>query len=531
MKIGIDFGTCFSCVAISDGPALNVDLVRGKTDSGIPTLFAYDPARGKELFGDDCATAGMATGSNTIRYIKRTARQNINAEVVSGGKKYTSRQVIKSFLGNLIKEIKSKAEESDEISNPDIEEITVTAPVGIMSGYMTATDYNGMLFNILKELLPKLPENKIHILHEPVAAALSYLHKHSRRRSSVTEQTVLVFDLGGGTLDVSLVEYKPNKTDAAKDEFTIIAKGGDLALGGNDWDNAWAEHVLSTCGIKRENLSAAELARFSANVTRSKHDISTYGDGSVSFNASGKTYDKYFREKDFNRVTSHLFDKAMALVKKTVSDASLPYSKIDKIVLVGGGSNMPEIKTRMKKEFGAYVSEENIIQHEPSKAIAKGAALFSKLSGAIVKAGRDGAAASGNPVADIVGCTYGFESTNSELDRLMIYNLIYKGTPYNGNIEVSAPTNFHAKHDSQTQITFDVYESDCRKDIDDTNRWMDKSMGKPNGMTITLDIPKEYIGNATGFKVTPSISINSNGIIVFILTDLKGKRYTVPNKV
>ncbi len=517
MILGIDFGTCFSSIAAMSGWA-PVSSIFDKNNKGIPTKFMYSKLQSKALYGNECNVGEARTHSeDVVLYMKKTIRQNpknIDMEIVSGGKSFTIRGIVAGYLNYLLEEAKKKAAQSQEFLTTEIEEITVTVPVGIAEGQMTATDYNRHIRSVMTDLTG-LPVDKIHIVQEPVAAAIYYLYGEDTRTKYKSKKSILVFDLGGGTLDVTIVAHDPIAMS-----YAIKAKEGDLNLGGNDWDNALAELIMSKLNIKKQDFSQDEYNRFHDNVIKLKEQLSDTEDDEeilVSFKCGGVSKCTEITKIEFEEATKHLLDRAMEITKKALfANSSLGAKAIDQIVLVGGGSNMPQIRDRMVGEFGAFLGENNILTHDPSKAIAKGAAIFSKLDNAHV-----------NIVKDIATLTYGFGSTNSELHKSMIYNLLFKGTAFdeNGVIFVKTPIAFVGLTPDQKEIQWIVYESDVNaKDCLD-GHWIDYGANAhKNGMSITITVPKEYSGKADKYRCFPSFKLDTNGILEITITDEKGKQ-------
>ena len=524
MIIGIDFGTRFSCVAFMNGLIPVTDYINDPNKTGIPTIFMYSRNLNKELYGYECLSAEAAMNSaDVIQNMKRTIRENpnnLNATVMSGGKNYTIKDIVRKYLMYLIAQAKSAAIQSGEFSNTNIEWVTITVPVGIAEGQMTATDYNKLLVDTITEITG-LSENKVSVLEEPVSAAISYLYSENIRKEYSNKQTILVFDLGGGTLDVTIVEHNPTTM-----EYAIKAKEGDLKLGGNNWDEALSNAVLSKVGISGSFGAAEEESRFKNSIIRLKHDLTGNEESIVVFKYNGSTKFADFTRLEFERTTKNLLDRAIAVTKKTISSFSGGLSGIDKIILVGGSSNMPQIRKRMLTEF-ALLGEVNIVTHDPSKAIAKGAAIYAiKLSfnpnPNVTVTGGVGA------VRDIATHTYGFNSRRSSDGKNMIYNLLFKGTKFDsaGKIVVKSDTSFVACEDSQTKVSWTVYESNEKKRTGDNANWMEYGSNEnQNGMKVTVAIPPEYLGKASQYPCWVTFSLDQRtGILEIIVTDRDGKR-------
>lgn len=226
MIIGIDFGTCFSSAAIMNGLIPVTSYVKDTTGEGVPSLFMYSAEKNMEMYGEECTTGeAFRHSADIVRYMKRTVRenpQNLDMTIRSGGKDFAIGEVIEKYMTFLVSKIREGAIKSGEFSNNEIEAVTITAPVGISSDSMMASDYNRLLQDCMCRIT-NLPRDKVRVLQEPVAAAISYLYSEDIRTHYDDIQRIMVFDLGGGTLDVTIVEHNPKAMT-----YEILAKEGDL---------------------------------------------------------------------------------------------------------------------------------------------------------------------------------------------------------------------------------------------------------------------------------------------------------------
>ncbi|MBQ4585078.1 MAG: Hsp70 family protein [Clostridia bacterium] len=509
MIIGIDFGTCFSSIAIMNGLIPVTNFGTTGDARGIPTLFMFSKALNTELYGTDCEIGEAVVNSKeVVRYMKKIVRQNpnnLNATIRTNGKDYTIKEILKKYLAFLLAKAKDNARRIGEISNLDFERIAITAPVGIAEGQMTATDYNQLLVDTVVEITG-VSKDKVSIIQEPVGAAMAYLYSDDLRRIYSKKQTIMVFDLGGGTLDVTILEHDPYLK-----EYSIKDKDGDLQLGGNDWDQALAGLVMKKSGATGDILDPEEKSKFISKVVRLKEDLTPNVAGEIFFKKEGKSYFADVTRAEFESASKPLLDNAVKVVKRVLGRYK---GTIDKIVLVGGASNMPQIEARLKSEFANIVNgEENIFRFDPSKAISKGAAVYA------MKLEEDDGDNRAKP-KDILSHTYGVDSHKDGVH--MIYNILYKGESKPAS--ATAATTFMPREDSQTKAAFTVYESDAIRTGDDSNsNWVSLSAGNSNGIRVTVDVPQEYLGRATKFEITPELSIDENEILTINVRDSKGK--------
>lgn len=503
MIIGIDFGTCFSNVAIMRGNIPSVTYIDQykQNDLGIPSLIRCDD--GDFLYGLECLAYN---DDNNIKDLKSQIRQFGTGRKVEfrNNRQFSLKEIAEKYIGYLIDIIQKAARDSGEFDNIEIEEVTITAPVGIANKQLSATLYVEMLSDILANITG-LQKNKIHILHEPVAAAISYLNSTANKENN---QTILVFDLGGGTLDVSVVEYDRNN-DSILGQYSVKAKNGDLNLGGNDWDDRLAHLVLQKAALEEE-LSEEEQIDFAESIRELKHKLSKNVCDAVVFKA-GKNYKTIFVDRgEFEAATKELLEQAKKLTRKTV-DAYMNNGgkQINKIILVGGSSKMPQIIDGIRNQFKEIASQ-NIIVHDPSNAICKGAGIFAKIH---------------SYVTDTAPHTYGFKARNSTTGQKEIYNLLFRGDKFDesGFIRKRSKTVFFPTEDDQTEVYFKAYESDAAL-TDCRDNWLEFSNGeRSNGIEVKLPIPENCLGHARQFKLYPEFVLDYNGILVLNIYNQHGE--------
>ncbi len=510
MIVGIDFGTCFSSAAIMSG-LIPVTNYASDTNEGIPSLFMYSEEAGRELYGIECTGKEAAENEDdVVRYMKRLVRadpDSLSSTVVSGGREYTLAEVIEKYLTYLVAKVRKGAMDSGEFPDDRIEAVTITAPVGIAKGQMMASDYNRLLQETMGRITG-LGTDRVTVVQEPVAAAISYLYSADIRKHYDAPQTILVFDLGGGTLDVTVLEHDPFAMT-----YEIKAKEGDLELGGNDWDSHLADLVMEKVGLEQFQSRTDESA-FRRDITRLKENLTLNDKAGMMFDDGDEEYMVKVTREEFDACTIDLLDRAVGVVRRTLESCD---ADVDRIVLVGGGSNMPQIRERLTSEFSTSPDDGFVELFEPSKAIAKGAAVFAKLNSS-----SDGCA-QGPTVIDIAAHTYGFDSHRDGKDE-MIYNMIFKGTSFGDSdrITVRSRTSFVPMRDNQSVVSFRIYESEAA-DTDDG--WMEYGSGETyNGLEVTVQVPPEYLGKARGFSMWPEMTLDSNGILDITIRDRAGNR-------
>lgn len=514
MKIGIDLGTTNTSVQLYIGKNLLADL--DGYELGIPTLFMHNGETGKDHFGHECVGQSYVFShpEDVVRNIKTKARTepakiNTPGTIISGGKPYSYREVIKLYLEYILNLVKTKSYAL--YGDNTIQGVCITVPASSGSAMMLSSEYREMLSDILVELTG-LPRSKIYVISEPVAAAVHYLSGFDGDPVGSGNQTILVFDLGGGTLDVTVMTCDNTDGQPSYAEKKI---DGDPDLGGNHWDKMLATYILEQLGLNSRNpgfIDSTEEFGFLEAVVAAKHNLTTRPKTVCSFYLNNEPYSVSITRETFDSVTSSLFEKAVALARKVADTYD---GNIDKIVLVGGSSNMPQIRQAIEEAFSEF-KPEDIVIHDPSKAIAKGAATYLGMMSNGVEPRP--------PVDPIAESTYGWSSLNSFKNppKEMLYNILMKETPFNKqtSITVDVDSAFHAVHNEQKEVTFTVYESNVTADECEEGHWIDFGIGqKECGIEVTVPVAPEYLGRAREYNLYPRMRLDMNGVLSMEIYD------------
>ena len=344
--IGIDLGTTNSCVCVMEGQESKV-IANPEGARTTPSVVAF---KGDEIIVGEAAKRQAITNPNTIISIKRhmgedTYRVDVN------GKKYTPQQISAMILQNL----KATAE---AYLGEKVTEAVITVPAYFNDAQRQATKDAGKIAGL---------EVK-RIINEPTAAALAYgIDKQDK------EQTVLVFDLGGGTFDVSIL-------DLADGTFEVKSTSGDTHLGGDDFDQKIIDWLVD--GFKKENsvdLSKDKMAlqRLKDAAEKAKKDLSgvTTTEISLPFISMGAAGPLHLNttltRAKFEDLTRDLVQKCLGPVKRAMSDAGLTANDIDQVLLVGGSTRIPAVQELVKNELGKQPNK----SVNPDEAVALGAAI------------------------------------------------------------------------------------------------------------------------------------------------------------
>jgi molecular chaperone DnaK len=373
--IGIDLGTTNSCAAIVEDGG-NVKLIPYKGgEYTIPSIFAIDD-KGNELIGNEAKRQWQLNPRNTIYGSKRLVGRHYKSDIVDAMKKVVAYSVRPGKKNDVVLDVGKKEFSLQEISAKILNKIRDVAAnylkTPIKRAVVTVPAYfNDRQRQTVKEAGKLIDLEVVRIINEPTAAALAY------GAGKGVNKKVLVYDLGGGTFDVSIIEIRDRI-------FEVKATGGDVFLGGIDFDNAIIHHVLtdfvSKTGIDLATDPVA-MQRIKDLAERTKIDLSARDE--VQFNipfitmtAQGQplNIEMKFSRKMLEKLTNHLVDRTLQMVARVLVDSGLSTKDIDEVLLVGGQTRMPIVQDRLTKFFGKTPSK----GVHPDEAVAVGAALYAK---------------------------------------------------------------------------------------------------------------------------------------------------------
>ena len=373
--IGIDLGTTNSCAAIVEDGG-NVKLIPYKGgEYTIPSIFAIDD-KGNELIGYEAKRQWQLNPKNTIYGSKRLVGRHYKSDIVDAMKKVVAYSVRPGKKNDVVLDVGKKEFSLQEISAKILNKIRDVAAnylkTPIKRAVVTVPAYfNDRQRQTVKEAGKLIDLEVVRIINEPTAAALAYGAGKS------VNKKVLVYDLGGGTFDVSIIEIRDRV-------FEVKATGGDVFLGGIDFDNAIIHHVLTDFAAKTGIDLATDpvaMQRIKDLAERTKIDLSARDD--VQFNipfitmtAQGQplNIEMKFTRKMLEKLTNHLVDRTLQMVARVLVDSGLSTKDINEVLLVGGQTRMPVVQDRLTKFFGKTPSK----GVHPDEAVAVGAALYAK---------------------------------------------------------------------------------------------------------------------------------------------------------
>jgi len=346
--VGIDLGTTNSCVAVLEGgePVVIPNAEGARTT---PSVVAFSNS-GEVLVGEVAKRQAVTNVDRTIRSVKRHMGTDWKSSI--DGKEYRPQQISAFVLQKLKRDAEAYLGES-------VTNAVITVPAYFSDAERQATKEAGEIAGLTVD----------RIINEPTAAALAYgLDKGD------SEKTVLVFDLGGGTFDVSLL-------DIADGVFEVKATNGDNRLGGDDWDHT----VMEWLATQFKNKNGVDLLedkmarqRLQEAAERAKIELSSASETTINLpyitaSASGPLHlDEKLTRAEFQRLTQDLLDRCRAPFNAVIKDAGISVDKIDEVLLVGGSTRMPAVAELVKELTGGKEPNKGV---NPDEVVALGASL------------------------------------------------------------------------------------------------------------------------------------------------------------
>jgi molecular chaperone DnaK len=347
--VGIDLGTTNSVVTVLEGGEPTV-IANSEGSRTTPSVVAF-AKNGEVLVGQSAKNQAVTNVDRTIRSVKRHMGTNWSTPEIDG-KKYTPQEISARILQKL------KRDAETYLGEP-VTDAVITVPAYFEDAQRQATKEAGDIAGL----------NVLRIVNEPTAAALAYgLDKGE------TEQTILVFDLGGGTFDVSLLEIGDGVIE-------VKATAGDNHLGGDDWDQKVMDHLVKTFNVSNGiDLSKDKLAMQRLREAAEKAKIELSGAQSTNINlpyitagAEGPLHlDVTITRAEFQRMTQDLLERTRAPFNQAIRDAGISVGQIDHVVLVGGSTRMPAVTDLVREMTGGKEPNKGV---NPDEVVAIGAAL------------------------------------------------------------------------------------------------------------------------------------------------------------
>jgi molecular chaperone DnaK len=353
--VGIDLGTTNSAVAVLEGgePTIIANAEGGRTT---PSVVAFSKG-GEVLVGEIAKRQAVTNVDRTIRSVKRHIGTDWKSPEIDG-KTYTAQEISARILQKLKRDAESYLGE-------DVTDAVITVPAYFDDHERQATKEAGEIAGL----------NVLRIINEPTAAALAYGLDKGKE-----DELILVFDLGGGTFDVSLLEVGKDPEDGFS-TIQVRATSGDNQLGGDDWDERIVNHLLTTV----KNTSGVDLSKDKIAMQRlrdaaeqAKKELSSSTSTNVSMqylsmSENGPIHlEETISRAQFEQLTKDLLDRTKQPFQNVIKDAGIALSDIDHVVLVGGSTRMPAVSTLVKELTGGKEPNKGV---NPDEVVAVGASL------------------------------------------------------------------------------------------------------------------------------------------------------------
>lgn len=481
---GIDLGTTYSCISQVDKFDQAVVLRNFEGDATTPSAVYFESAD-SIIVGKDAKGMLATEPDNTVVFVKREIGVDESYDKSSGKFPYCydPTEISAFILKKLVKDA------NDLGDNPEpIKDVVITCPAYFGTKERMQTKQAGEIAGL----------NVLAIINEPTAAAISYGMKVDEKK------TILVYDLGGGTFDVTIITVNGGA-------IKVVATGGDHHLGGVDWDTALAEYLLMAYnqehGTNYTLDSDPELKyTLLLDAENKKKQLSAKQSVTYTLQYDGNRSRIEISRELFDDITSRFLDETVDATRKIIEIAKEKgYNQIDEFLLVGGSSRMPQVKARIAKEFGVEPK-----LNDPDECVAKGAAIYA-MNEAYRNAVRqweegdidekpDPLQSKRTSVVNVTSKTYGIGIINNR-----VCNYIFA----NSSLPAKRTIPLYTVVDNQPGLSLPIFESDFTNEQEDgtvDDKYCTEICKEPPVLRLTKNWPKDTLCNVT-------MNIDSEGML------------------
>ena len=482
--LGIDLGTTNSCIAIWKNRKVEVIPDFKSGNRIIPSIVGF--IKNEILIGYPAKNQLIKNYKNTIINAKRLIGKNFNDTILQQDMKYLPFKIINSenkpkievefkgkketylpeqILGLILTQLKHNAK---AYLGYEINKVIITCPAYFNDLQRQATKDAGKIVGL----------NVVRIINEPTAAAIAYGFNKGGRKN----QNILIFDLGGGTFDVTILNINGNN-------LNVISTCGDTHLGGEDFDNCILKYCINEfknqTGINISNNQRA-IIRLKVQCEKAKIHLSSNQEAFINIDAlaEGEDFDIKINRSEFEELCKDYFNKLIPIIEKAIKDGKLTKDKINEIILVGGSTRIPKITEIIKK----YFNKDPIKTLQPDEAVAIGAAIQGAIINNTINEGTENFLI----LKDVTPLSLGLELSNGEMDILI---------PRNTKIPCKKEAKYRTVKENQKIIKLKMFQGERK--LAKENKYL--------GQCIISDIPPRPKG---GVLITVVFEIDENGSVI-----------------